>query len=517
MTAPGPGRYREVVVARLNTRQLEVLRWIGDGCPEGHWRPADFSYKTSALALKDRGLVTIKGRARTWAASVTEVGTHYLEHGSFPPGYRTAAKERTKRSADESEQGSRQPLRLSNGASKTLADAKDLIRQLQDEGTVTVADPAQSTRARYRRVLHACRVHALVPDGWELLYTGRDTGDIVIALSDGSAKATSDWLRVRTTSRRVTTNVDSVRQAVENTPAVLKVSDDLRPRAIEVVKRLAHALRDHDLRLGVNTKLKTPRLYVQVDTRRRDLVLEEALKEVPHVLTPAEERQARRSTWTSFPKTDRVRSGNLRLTVARDGWNKVDEWIEAPGSRLKPRVDEIALAIKAGVVDDDDARQRETQAREEASERWERERAEQRRAWEQLRESAVEKAQVSVRRSIVGNAMEAWLLVAELRSFCEALEGALATDPYSDTENVRRWIAWAREQADDLDPTQHLDRLNAIDFEVVPADDDLRPFMEGWSPSGPQKDYSAPPPADPQPPQRSPWHPGLRGKPSWWR
>ncbi len=70
---------------RVNDRQLEVLQWIADGCPDGKWPENDFSYKTSAWALKARGLVTIKGHARTWTAAVTEAGTHYIEHGAFPP------------------------------------------------------------------------------------------------------------------------------------------------------------------------------------------------------------------------------------------------------------------------------------------------------------------------------------------------------------------------------------------------------------------------------------------------
>lgn len=38
--------------SRVNGRQLEVLRWIADGCLEGKWPEDDFSYKTSAAALK---------------------------------------------------------------------------------------------------------------------------------------------------------------------------------------------------------------------------------------------------------------------------------------------------------------------------------------------------------------------------------------------------------------------------------------------------------------------------------
>lgn len=60
----------------VNARQLEVLRWVAEGCPDGRWPDGDFTYKTTAGALKGRGLVAIKGHARSWQATITEAGTY---------------------------------------------------------------------------------------------------------------------------------------------------------------------------------------------------------------------------------------------------------------------------------------------------------------------------------------------------------------------------------------------------------------------------------------------------------
>jgi len=46
-------RYTEPVTrtfSPLNDRQLEVLRWVGDGCPDGVME--GYSYKTTAVALE---------------------------------------------------------------------------------------------------------------------------------------------------------------------------------------------------------------------------------------------------------------------------------------------------------------------------------------------------------------------------------------------------------------------------------------------------------------------------------
>lgn len=69
----------------LNYRQLDVLRWINEGCPEGRW--SDFTYKIVAIALQSRRLVSVSKRGGRWNATIEQAGLHYLEHGGFPPGH----------------------------------------------------------------------------------------------------------------------------------------------------------------------------------------------------------------------------------------------------------------------------------------------------------------------------------------------------------------------------------------------------------------------------------------------
>ncbi len=64
----------------LTVRQVQVLQWIGDGCPDGVW--ADFTYKTTAYALASRGLVTVVRGRYKWS-SMTEVWGLYLDIGDY--------------------------------------------------------------------------------------------------------------------------------------------------------------------------------------------------------------------------------------------------------------------------------------------------------------------------------------------------------------------------------------------------------------------------------------------------
>lgn len=64
----------------LNERQLEVLKWIHDGCPDGVWTA--FTYKRTTYTPADRKLVTVDKRRGSWSASITDDGRYYHEHGT---------------------------------------------------------------------------------------------------------------------------------------------------------------------------------------------------------------------------------------------------------------------------------------------------------------------------------------------------------------------------------------------------------------------------------------------------
>lgn len=530
----GGADYSVLMSTPVNERQLEVLKWIDQGCPAGTWPDGNFSHRTSAAALKNRGLVTIKGHGPTWMATITESGTYYLEHGTYPPSAEPHLTTRPVRQGGATHAPSK--LNLGKGAAETLDQAKKLIKRLQQDGKITVADPAESTRTHYRRVLHACRVHHLAPEGNDLLFTGRSSGDIIIMLSTGSPGETSDWDRIRTTARKITTNLGALRKALETSSILDQISEDLRPRAIEVLLELAEQLREQGLKLGINVKLKTPKVFIQVDTRKRNLTLTEITNQVPHVPTASEKRTLRRAPWTRVPEFDKVPSGRLRIRVERDGSHKVpmdrqgsyrhesnaDEWSDEKRKPLERQVRQIARGIKKGVIDDDDARRREEQRRAEAHEEYLREQAAAQRKWEEIRSRAREKALLELREATFARTFEAWQGAQELRLFADQLEAAAtAQEALDHRPRLNQWLEWARARADEIDPVTNLENLDDSVFDAEPSADNMRPHMEGWDPSAPHTEYGASyrkaeqqPPHIPQP---RPWHPGMRGKPSWWR
>lgn len=75
----------------MNERQLEVLKWVVDGCPDGRWEPGDYHYKKAAQALQNRRLVEVRKMSRTWTCTPTDAGLYYAQHGAYPDGHLLSA------------------------------------------------------------------------------------------------------------------------------------------------------------------------------------------------------------------------------------------------------------------------------------------------------------------------------------------------------------------------------------------------------------------------------------------
>jgi hypothetical protein len=85
----------------LTEQQVSVLRWIAEGCPDDVMDGG--SHRVSAAALRNRGLVMIRGRGATWVAKITDAGCDYLSRvdGPEPPVPREANVSVTQQLVDD--------------------------------------------------------------------------------------------------------------------------------------------------------------------------------------------------------------------------------------------------------------------------------------------------------------------------------------------------------------------------------------------------------------------------------
>ena len=66
----------------LNSRQLDVLRWIQAGCPERASK--DFTCEYMAIALQSRRLVEVSKRGGAWKAAILPHGGGFRRSVTYP-------------------------------------------------------------------------------------------------------------------------------------------------------------------------------------------------------------------------------------------------------------------------------------------------------------------------------------------------------------------------------------------------------------------------------------------------
>lgn len=61
----------------LNMAQFDLLSWVSGGCQGGTYERT--SYRVSARALHNHGLIRVEGRGPTWTAKITAEGMRLLK------------------------------------------------------------------------------------------------------------------------------------------------------------------------------------------------------------------------------------------------------------------------------------------------------------------------------------------------------------------------------------------------------------------------------------------------------
>lgn len=204
----------------LTPRQLVVLQWIAEGCPDGTW--PDDSHKISARALETRNLATVSRRGGRWHATIKSDGTYYLTHGQYPKEP-PPTHDRTESPA--SIVGSRDEI-----------DVDDLIARLRTGSPIRVEAPTPGVRAAYRRAISAAITGGKVPTGLTLLHTGRDHGNLVISLIEAQPPTPKPApIPIPNTHDP---DQPAIRHLLEN-GSHWAVSPDARPRAFTLIQALA--------------------------------------------------------------------------------------------------------------------------------------------------------------------------------------------------------------------------------------------------------------------------------------
>ncbi|MCX6395661.1 MAG: hypothetical protein NTV23_04185 [Propionibacteriales bacterium] len=447
----------------LTERQVEVLQWISDGCPDGVW--ADFTYKRTSYALAERGLAEVDRRRGSWSARTTSGGEHYLSHGAYRTDPIVAATRPSQAHATtSSKQGTTR-----NG--RYEVDAVELIADLQraEDGAITVTDPAASVRAGYRSALSQAVNTGLVPDGYKLTYTGRDRGDLVIRLLPHDNEPPAEALppiRIPESLRGAADAVVHLKAA----PELLAVSNDMRPRALRILAGIAGECTGRGWTFAQRPDGE-PTFQITVTEVEFVFCLFEEIerRDVPI----AEELDGAKYEWQRVRSSvQQVHSGRLALRLG-ERYSTIT-WADRKRWTLDDKLPQMFEHLRTTAVDVLAARERQARDLEERT-----------RAWEKAVESARKAYVAQVNRDQLHEQLADRDSAVRMRAYAADLEASRGGE--ADRGVLVEWVEWIRAEADRVDPLLHPKRLGKRTPPEVRSTD-LEPFMprgmSPWRPPG---------------------------------
>lgn len=485
--------------AKLNERQVSVLRRVaaGDGQVGSH--TPDLA--ATVYALRARGLVTTPRENGAWVARITLTGDFYLRHGRHP----------------DSEVESSTVMSDASGS----PDATRLIRQLKDAGTLRIENPDETSRAAYRRAIHAVKQRGLVPEGFLLRHTGRNGGDLIIQLVDAAKPDETEWNRIRLGVRDQVAATPELTRMLRAHPDVMAVSEAAMLRALGLVEGLSRAAGRRGYTLAMSKKRKHKELFIQAGARKFTVTVKEEYEEVVRTSQQGAASHKRYS-WQRQPLVhETAPSGRLRVELVESPHARRSTWGDKGRARLENMLDQVVDEIEHRVAAEEEADRERRRALEEFDAQQRREEAEKLARWEQAMAQARVRATGERRAEIFSRALDSWLTADQVRAFCDALRERTEALPDS-RDALSSWIDWGRSMADSIDPVRDPKDLTADEFDRAPTPDELRPYLGEWSPHRPEKEYRAPyaaptPQVNADSYRHQTWHPGLRGRARWWQ
>lgn len=464
----------------LKPHQLVLLRRIAAG--DTLSAPGLAPERRSAGALRDRGLVEISKRAG-WRATLTAAGQFYLDHGLHPdhpdaPARPTTTHRRIKTarpkvtakvaatesetadrvsdSANETPRKRRPPHRTARIVKDRHQAASDLIAHLVVNTAMVIQNPDDEELTKWRRIVDFAKRNRLTPPGTRLERSRPYGRHLRIELVCGMhPNARPDPAMAPAVF--VPAEVDRWHPLLANTAQTqqrLSVSTNSFLRA----RRILHALISEAAR----------RRHGVSWVRERGGVLRFVVDGYAYELELREEC----SDQGMFSLTN----GKLRIEV-ETGYEfrgRPRKWADRQRWCLEDRLGDVLAELE----------ERSRLAAERAlAERLAR--AQRRQNWEAAIVVAHECFREQQRIAALEAQLHAWEMAGRVERYCDALDQAVITRPEL-AATVAPWIAWCRTYADSVNPVGRDDLPPRI---VEPRKYELEPYLDGWSPYGPDEPF----------------------------
>lgn len=430
----------------LTTAQVDLLRWVGEGCPDGVYEGVH--HRISVAALLRRGLVAATGHGDRWSAEITDAGQAYLAlvDGPRPPIARQA----------------------------TLSVSDQLIADvIAAGGTLRVPKRAWGGRGvDWERRVAVAIEHRKVPVGKELSFHRLRDDEDEVRLDDLPEDMVPmlSPVAVPEQVRRYHPVVREFREARSgldvSKAAMLRVSLLLQALVVEAEARRYSVAIVGEHAIGFAAEGHTSTLAVSEVGVRHQLVSRRA----PATPDDPYGMHSYRREWV---RDDSKASGRLAFEFVPHDRNRhrVTKWVDRRGTRIEDVLPEILAEVPIAAAE---ARHRQQEAELRAAVR----QAE----WEQAMTRARDRHHDARCREELDRQVGRWREATRIREYATAVAAA-----YADDSEASEWVVWARWRASQIDPLT--DAPRAPERQTKVKAEDLRPYLKGWSPYGPDASY----------------------------
>ncbi|MFJ2215006.1 hypothetical protein ACIQVO_31880 [Streptomyces sp. NPDC101062] len=359
------------------------------------------------------------------------------------------------------------------------AKAVQLIERLVAERQVVIHEPDEAQVVEWRRVIDFAKRHSLVPSGKrvEKFRMFNRTRDLQITLLDGPHPNSGGQSPEAAPQVPVPAQLRSphpVVAALRDDEGRLVMPTEPRRRALRIFQGLAaeavrrgHKVEDHPVPERYrNRGYSYNGRYEPPSYSRREGELKLVVGEFKYTVTIKQK---------SPQSSDPQRAEKLVLEFGHSRSARRREWADRKRWVLEDVLGSVLAEVEFCAVED---------ARQKVNE--ERAKAERQTRWQEAMAAAKAQAVQAQLARVLGEQAEQWRDVALLRDYCEALEERIDEASGSEQAEVvsaREWLAWAQSHIAAVDPMR---RLPGMPITSEPQPDDLKPYLTGWSPHGPE-------------------------------
>lgn len=441
----------------LSEKQIATLEWIRDGCPPVDTE-TEVSRKISAASLKSRGLATVRGADATWKASITPAGRTWLEAHS-------------------------------TAAAVDVGGPDDLIASvLAADGHLAIGDDEQVKDA-YEELVRRSHHASSRPQGWRLDVKNagsysKPAYEVVLIrhfedlVEERSVPVPDRVARYHPEVKAYLDNRDSLavsREHVTRAGRILQaIADEAPRRGVEVVSPGSKGLPPLVDQYGKRDTGRGP-LTLRAPAGTYTVRIQEVSgRSTTRVPVRYWNQRSTRARWLDARQFEFVSTGVLELVVEGPGMGYSGGYRirDSATMTLEERLPRVFRRIELERLE----------AEHRALER-EREAAERQHRWDAAMATARARYDDETRWEAFQGSSQAWYAIARHREFIAAAREAAAAVDGSRRDEFLAHLDFAERRLDEADPIRSPDRL--LPQVREPKPDDLKPYLDGWSPHGP--------------------------------